>query len=315
MTCRRKFGSNWIDHAISCIIGLMRIDEISVFVRVLEAGSFAGAARRLSMPATTVSAKIAALERRLGITLIQRTTRKLRVTPAGQAYFERCRAGLREIEAAEAAVLAEAGGLTGTLRLTASIDTAQALMPPIIAAFREAHPTVAVELIATDAVIDLVEDGIDLAIRVGPLRDSSMVARAFVTGPSGLYASQRYLERRGVPQSVDDLRHHELIGLNKPWARPLSMLWENRNVTIDLTGDLACDDLLTLRSFMTMGLGISFLPGYIAQQAELVRVLPELQSLWTGLYFAYPSQKFVPARVRAFIPFAVSTARRLRLQS
>ena len=244
----------------------MRIDEISVFVQVLEAGSFAGAARRLRMPTSTVSAKVAALEARLGLSLIQRTTRKLRVTPAGQAYFERCRAGLREIEAAEAAITTEAGSLSGLLRLTAAVDIAQTLLPPIISAFRETFPMVKIELIVTDRIVDMITEGVDLAIRVGPLRDSSLVTRSFVTGPSGLFASQSYLDRRGVPVQLDDLKHHDLIGFGKPWAHPMSMLMGNRKVGIDLSGDLGCDDLLTVRNFVALGLGIGFLPAFFADQ-------------------------------------------------
>lgn len=291
----------------------MRIDEISVFINVLEAGSFAGAARRLRMPATTVSAKVAALERRLGFTLIQRTTRKLRATPEGQAYFEQCRSALREIETVEAELRAESAGMGGQLRLTASVDIAQTLLPPVIAAFREVYPAVAVDLVVTDRVADLVAEGIDLAVRVGPLRDSSLIARAFVTGPSGLFACRSYLDRRGTPASLDELEHHDLIAISKPWARPLPMMQGDQKISIDLSGGLACDDLLTVRALVAMGLGISFLPGYLAHQFDLVRVLPDLRSPFTGLYFAYPAQKFVPARVREFMGFAISTVKRLGL--
>lgn len=291
----------------------MRIDEISVFISVLEAGSFSGAAGRLGMPATTVSAKVAALERRLGLTLIQRTTRKLRATPEGQAYFARCRTALREIETVEAELRAESSGMGGKLRLTASVDIAQTLLPPVIAAFREAYPAVAVDLVVTDRVADLVADGIDLAVRVGPLRDSSLISRAFVTGSSGLFASQSYLDRRGKPGSLAELKHHDLIAISKPWARPLPMLAGDRKVSIDLSGGLACDDLLTVRALVTMGLGISFLPAYLADQVDLVRVLPDLRSPFTGLYFAYPAQKYVPVRVRGFMGFAVSSVKRLGL--
>lgn len=292
----------------------MRIDEIGVFVSVIEAGSFAGAARRLGVPATTVSAKVAALERRLGITLIQRTTRKLRATPAGQGYFQRCRAALREIEAAEGDLLAEATGLNGVLRLTASVDMAQTLLPPLIGTFIEAYPTVSVDLIVTDRVVDMVEEGIDLAVRVGPLRDSSLITRSFVSGPSGLFASQAYLERHGMPAGLEELREHQMIGFTKPWARPLPMLSGSRKVSIELSGRLACDDLLTVRTLVAMGYGIGFLPGYLAEQSGLVRVLPALRSLLTGLYFTYPAQKFVPSRVRHFIDHAMSGVKRMNLQ-
>ncbi|MHB9363796.1 substrate binding domain-containing protein [Mesorhizobium sp. LNJC403B00] len=197
--------------------------------------------------------------------------------------------------------------------MTASVEIAQTLLPPVIAAFRKAYPAVAVDLVVTDRVADLVADGIDLAVRVGPLRDSSLISRAFVTGPSGLFASQAYLDRRGTPVSLEQLEHHDLIALSKAWARPLPMLAGDRKIGVDLTGGLACDDLLTVRALVAMGLGISFLPGYLAHQLDLVRVLPELRSPFTGLFFAYPAQKFVPARVREFIDFAASSVKRLGL--
>lgn len=291
----------------------MRIDEISVFINVLDAGSFTAAAKRLGMPATTVSAKVAALERRLGLTLIRRTTRKLHATPEGQAYFERCRNALRDIKAVETELQAASSGMGGQLRLTASVDIAQTLLPPVIAAFRNAYPSVALDFIVSDRVSDLISENIDLAIRVGPLRDSSLITRAFVTGPSGLFAAQRYLDRRGIPACVEDLEHHDMIGIRKPWAQPLVMMAGDRKITLTLSGGLACDDMLTVRALVARELGISFLPGYLAQQLGLVRVLPELTSPFTGLYFVYPGQKFLPARVGAFINLALSTVRRLGL--
>lgn len=291
----------------------MRIDEITVFINVLEAGSFTAAAKRLGMPATTVSAKVAALERRLGFTLIRRTTRKLNATLEGQAYFERCRTALHDIGAIEAELRAESTGMSGALRLTASVDIAQTLLPPVIAGFRTAYPTVDVDLVVTDRVADLVAENIDLAVRVGPMRDSSLVARAFVTGPSGLFASRAYLDRMGTPASVEGLRHHDLIALRKSWAQPLVMLRGNEKIKLDLSGGVACDDLLTVRALVAMDLGISFLPGYLAQQLDLVRVLPELSSPFTGLYFAYPAQAYVPARVSEFISSALTTVRRFEL--
>lgn len=291
----------------------MRIDEIRIFINVLEAGSFVGAARRLRVPATTVSAKVAALERRLGFTLIQRTTRTLRPTPEGQAYFERCRSALRDIETFEEELRVASAGIGGQLRLTASVDIAQELLPPVIAAFRDAYSTVAIDLIVTDRIADLVAEGIDLAVRVGPLSDSSLISRSFVTGPSGLFATRAYLDRRGTPASLEDLEHHDLIAINKVWARPLPMLSGERKINIDMSSALTCDDLLTVRAFVAMGLGISFLPGYLARQSDLVRVLPELRSPFTGLYFAYPAQSFVPLRVKAFMALAISSVKRLGL--
>mgnify|MGYP000734206298 CR=1 FL=1 len=292
----------------------MRLDEITVFINVLEAGSFAAAAKRLGMPATTVSAKVAALEKRLGFTLIRRTTRKLHATLEGRRYFERCRTALHDIKSIEAELRAASSAMDGVLRLTASVDIAQTLLPPIIVAFHGAHPRVGVDLVVTDRVADLVADEIDLAIRVGPLRDSSLITRAFVTGPSGLFASRSYLDRMGMPASVEDLRQHDFISLRKSWAQPLTLLRGKEKIKLDLSSGVACDDLLTARALAAMGLGICFLPGYLAQQLDLARVLPELSSPFTGLYFAYPAQAFVPARVSEFISCALTTVKRLEMR-
>jgi DNA-binding transcriptional LysR family regulator len=300
-----------MDIAGFCIIAGVRIDEVRVFVTVLEAGSFAAAARRLAMPTTTVSAKVAALEERLGITLIQRTTRKLRATPAGQRYFERCRIGLRELEAAEAEVTMDGDVPSGTLRLTAPVSMARVLLAPIVIGFREAFPEVKVELLVADREADLVGEGIDLALRVGELKDSSMVARMFVSGSGGFYASANYLARHGTPKGLDDLARHEIIG--RAGARAAREARRGQ-IAMNPGGTITCDDFNLARSLIAMDGGIGYLPTLLADggpgDPPLVRVLPEFSVPQTGLYFVYPSQRFVPARVKAFIAFAVQAARR-----
>jgi len=291
----------------------MRIDEVKVFVRVLEAGSFVAAARLLGMPTTTVSAKVAALEQRLGVTLIQRTTRKLRATPSGQLYFERCRIGLREIEAAEDALAPDADSPVGTLRMTFPIALARVLLPPILAGFRKAVPEVKVDILVTDREVDLVGERIDLAVRVGPLRDSSFVARLFLHGAGGFFASAKYLKRRGTPKTLDDLAGHEIIGRAGP--RPVRMAVGRASVEVKPEAMITCDDFNLARALIAMDAGIGYLPTVLAAggrgEQPLVRVLPEYSVPPTGLYFVYPNQKFVPARVKSFIAFAVDAAKRL----
>lgn len=288
----------------------MRYDEIAIFVAVSEAGSFVGAARRLGVPTSTVSARVAALEKRLGLTLIQRTTRKLRLTEAGQSYFEECRSALRQIEAAEDKLTSHAGSGDGLLRVTAPVDISQSLLPPVIAGFRNEFPGVHVDLIVTDRIADLVAEGIDIAVRVGPLRDSSLITRTFVSGPSGLFASADYLDRRGAPQTLDDLIGHDLIGFGKLRGQALRMINGNETADVRLAGALTCDDFLTTRSFVALGLGIGFLPAFLATEITppLVRVLPQYAHQLTGLYFAYPAQRFVPLRVKHFIAYAAKAA-------
>ena len=166
------------------------MDPVTVFVKVVEAGSFAAAARRLNMPKTTVSAKVAGLEKRLGVNLIQRTTRKLRMTDVGEKYFHHCAIATREVELGEAALQSAKERPYGVLRITAPVDFGRAVLPRIVGAYAAKYPDVSVELIVTNRVVDLVEESIDLAIRwAGSLKDSSFITRRFIETRSNLWAS------------------------------------------------------------------------------------------------------------------------------
>ncbi|MFI0844952.1 LysR substrate-binding domain-containing protein [Mesorhizobium sp. IMUNJ 23232] len=286
----------------------MRIDEITVFVRVLEAGSFAAAARSLGMPTTTVSAKVAALEARLGTTLIQRTTRQLRATPAGELYLDRCRTALQEIETAEAELASDNDEPTGTLRITGPTALGRTLLPELIAGYRQEFPAVKVEVLVMDRIADLVAESIDLAIRVGPLKDSSLIVRKLLDGDGGFYASQAYLDRHGTPQTLDDLANHQIVG----FARGGKMLYRGEIVEVTLDAPITTNDFHVSRAFMDLDLGIGYLPSPLEKawrgQQALVRVLPEYSTPPRSLYFVYPRQRFVPARVRSFITFATARA-------
>jgi DNA-binding transcriptional LysR family regulator len=148
------------------------LDAIPVFVKVVEAGSFSAAARLLNMPKTTVSAKIAALEKRLALKLIQRTTRKLHVTEAGMKYFRHCANAIRELELGEAALQSAQSEPTGLLRVTAAVDIGHVVLPRITRAYLARYPGTSVELLISNRIVDLIGEGIDLAIRAGTLKDS-----------------------------------------------------------------------------------------------------------------------------------------------
>src|SRR6185437_14426297 len=154
----------------------MDLDAIAVFVRVVEAGSFSAAARRTGMPKATVSAKVARLEKRLGLSLLQRTTRQVRVTEAGGEYFRHCAVAIREIEIAEAALQSASGKPSGVLKVTAPVDLGHTLLPRIVHAYAASYADVTVELLVTNRIVDLVAEGIDLAIRPAQvLKDSSLI--------------------------------------------------------------------------------------------------------------------------------------------
>src|SRR6185437_12712958 len=155
----------------------MDLNEISVFIQVVKTGSFTHAARKLGMPNSTVSSKVSSLEKRLGTTLIQRTTRKLSITAAGQAYFKRCLQGLEEIETAETEVMAIQSEPQGTLRVTAPIELGHGALCSILSKYSAKYPKVRTELLLTDREVDLISESFDLAIRAGDLEDSSLKAK------------------------------------------------------------------------------------------------------------------------------------------
>jgi DNA-binding transcriptional LysR family regulator len=282
------------------------LDGIAVFVKVVQAGSFSAAARLLGLPNTTVSAKVARLEKRLGVQLIQRTTRKLHITPAGRAYFERCVRGLEEIETAEAEVSLSATEPRGLLRITAPGDVAHGLLPVFVGRFLERYPRAQVEVLVANRVVDLVGEGVHLAIRAGPLRDSSLVARKFMSYTGGLWASAGYLKKKGAPKAPQDLDGHELLVFSK-FARKSVRLTDGRaHADVALNGRLAVDDLETLRDFVLQGRGIGMLVDYLGREAGLTPVLPKWNWSSGALSFVYPGQRFVPATVRAFIDTALA---------
>jgi DNA-binding transcriptional LysR family regulator len=287
----------------------MDLDGIAIFVKVVQAGSFSGAARLLGVPNTTVSAKVARLEKRLGVTLIQRTTRKLHITPAGRAYFDRCLRALDEIESAEAEVSLAAAEPRGLLRITAPADVAQAMLPPIVSRFLARYPRTRVEVLVANRVVDLVAEGVHLAIRAAALRDSSLIARRIIPFSAGLWASRAYLQRKGAPKTPAQLEQHDFLVFPR-FSAPLELTDGRQRMAVKPASRLAVDDPSTLRNFLLQGDGIGMLPDFVARESALVRVLPKWTWSSGALSFVYPGQRFVPANVRAFIDTAVAIVQR-----
>ena len=187
------------------------LNEISVFVEVVKAGSFSQAAKKLKMPNSTVSHKVSSLEKRLGLTLLQRTTRKLNVTPAGQIYFKKCLNGFSEIELAEAEMASAQGEAQGLLRVTAPVELGGGILPEIISDFTAQFPKVTIELILTERRVDLLSESVDLAIRAGELKDSSLIAKKIGLAYFALFASPRYLKQKGTPTHPRELNQHKCL--------------------------------------------------------------------------------------------------------
>lgn len=194
----------------------------------------------------------------------------------------------------------------GLLTISAAADLAQFKLVPLIEGFLARYPRVTVDLKITNTRVDLVSDGIDLAVRVGTLSDSSLIMRRFFDAQLGLWASADYLSENGEPEAVQDLADHRFVRMTR--APDLLKLYDQSRRLVEVNGcsQLSCDDLQTCRAFVETGAGIGLLTDFIGAYSPrpLVRVLPEVASELIPLYFVYPSQKFVPKTLRAFIDFA-----------
>lgn len=290
----------------------MDLDAIAVFVKVIETGSFSAAARRLAMPKATVSAKVARLEKHLRVSLIQRTTRKLRVTEAGEQYFRYCAQAIRTVELAEASLQSASGKPSGLLKVTAPVDLGHTLLPRIAHAYAERYPDVSVELVVANRVVDLVAEGIDLAIRSSrALKDSALIARRFFEMGSNLWAAPRYLRRLGEPAHPRDLQGAAFVGF---LARSSVTLTNGKSeVEVPMTGRIRADDFETVKSLLLLGAGIAWLPDFLAEDAAaagaLVPVLPQWRPKDRAVFhFVYAGRRYGLPKVEAFIETALELA-------
>lgn len=287
----------------------MALEDIEVFTEVVVSKSFTRAAKRLGMPTSTVSAKIARLEDRLGVTLIRRTTRQLNVTAEGETYYAYCVRALAELSEADRALAQGTAAPAGKLRLTAPADLAHSLLAPVVDTYLARYPNASVELIVTNRNVDLVSEGIDLAVRIGSLADSSLIARKYIDAGIGLWASENYLKRHGVPQTVEDLAQHEMIEMTLGRREVKLLDKDGIAAEIDFSGRLATDDMQNCRTFIENGAGIGPLPDFMGRDLSgsnrLVRVLPNLASATATAYFVYPAQRFLSQNVRTFIDCAL----------
>jgi DNA-binding transcriptional LysR family regulator len=286
-------------------------EAIAVFVKVVEAGSFSTAARRLGLPKTTVSAKVAGLEKRLGVRLIHRTTRKLRMTEAGEKYFHHCAIATREVELGEAALQSAKEKPYGVLKVSAPVDFGRAVLPRIVRAYTMKYPDVSVELVVTNRIVDVVEEGVDLAIRwAGSLKNSSLIARRFVETRSNLWASPKYVRALGNPTHPRELDNAAFLA--HPVLKTVILTNGKSDFELQLNGRVGSDDLEVITALIVLGEGIAWLPDFLVEDAvkagTLVRVLPQWrpkkEKLWT-YYFVYVGRRYALPKVEGFIQTAL----------
>jgi len=280
----------------------MDYNDVPLFVRVVESGSFTAAAARLGMQKSSVSRGVARLEESLGVRLLQRTTRKLALTDAGQAFYERVRGAISAVDEAGGAAQEHGNEPRGTVRVTAVPDTDSLRLPYILAEFVAKYPKIHVELVLTTRTVDLVAEGVDLAIRAGRLPDSTLVARRVGSLDIALFAAPSYLERRGRPKTLADLAHHDCVLFRATNGRAtLTLTGPRGEESVEVRGRVSADDLAFLSPVISAGAGIGLvtLPhaSVAVQRGELELVLPEYRLAGGGIYLVLPSSAFVPARV------------------
>jgi DNA-binding transcriptional LysR family regulator len=288
---------------------MLDLNDVAVFARVVEAGSFTGAARLLGMPKTTVSRRIAELEREVGIRLLQRTTRSLNTTDAGRLYYEESSRALHAIEAANLRLADARAEPSGTVRVSAPVAFGSFFLADTVFDFLAAYPHTKVELRLTDEKLNLVEEGIDLAFRTGALADSTLVARKLGSTHKILCASPAYLELRGVPAAAVDLSRHDCIISGHSIAGAQWALEGPRGPeTISVSGRIAANTMQLAFGAALAGYGIAQLPAATTvaaiKEGRLRRVLNEYASSIGGLYAVYPSSRHLSPAVKAFVDLA-----------
>jgi DNA-binding transcriptional LysR family regulator len=280
--------------------------DLEIFARVVAAGSMSAAGRELGLSPAVVSKRLRRLEERLGTRLLQRTTRQIALTEAGQGFYERVVAILAGVEEAESFVTRRSTAARGVLKITAPTSFGRMHIAPHLAGFMAANPDLNVNLVLSDEFADIVGDGYDIAIRIAELADSSLVARKLAPVRRILCASPEYLERAGIPTSIEDLGNHNCLThlAGEAWK----LMGPDGPVSMRPQGALQTNSSEVIREAVIAGIGVGLrstwdIGGELSSGA-LVQILPEYESAHDiAVYAVYPSRQFLPVKVRVFIDY------------
>jgi DNA-binding transcriptional LysR family regulator len=279
--------------------------DMLLFAAVVREGSFTRAARQLGITKQTTSERIGKLEERLGVRLIERTTRRLRVTDAGAIYYERCTSIAAQIEEANAQLQQRQAEPVGLLRVSAPVLFGRRFLAPVVADYLARYPRARVEVVLADRRVQLIEEGFDLAIRVGALADSSLAARKLGEAHVDYVASPQFLAKHGVP-GKGDLRSARCVGL-----RP-SEIWELSGVRTKISPVLVVNDLEVACEAAIAGVGIAQLPAFVCREAvadgRLRTLFGPAPPMRRSVHAVYPSRQYLPAKVRVFLNMLTSLA-------
>jgi DNA-binding transcriptional LysR family regulator len=282
-----------------------RMTSMTTFVKVVEAGGFAAAARKLEMSPSTVTGHIQALETRLGVRLLNRSTRKLSLTEVGRAYYERALHILADLDEVDGMAQALQTTPRGRLRLNASVSVPP-LLAPVIAEFTALHPDVTLSMAMSDRMVDLVEQGFDLAIRLVPVPDSSLIVRRIGSYRLLVCGAPDYLASRGIPRTPQDLAGHNCLSfLQSPWSNEWRFTAPDGEVSIRVSGNLETNSANALRLAAVHGQGLAMMPSFLVvdeiKSGRLVPLLTEFSSADYPISAIYPHRHHLSAKVRSFL--------------
>jgi DNA-binding transcriptional LysR family regulator len=288
-----------------------RITGVQLFIRIVETGSFSKASIDLGVTQPTATKHVAAVEQRLGARLLNRNSRGVSATEIGTLYYEKCKTIQRELEAADSLAALLQSRVSGRLRISTSVAFGRRVLAPIVLGFMREHPELTVDLSFEDRYVNLVEQGIDVAIRMGRLADSSLGARYLGQNPWALVASPAYLAAHAAPASAADVAAHPcLVYSTVQGDERWHFTHEGREVSVPVSGPLRTNNLSMLLEAAESGMGLAVLPRYVAHDAvERGAVVPLLahHSLPVQeMHAVFPSPRWVPAKVSGFIAFAQS---------
>lgn len=282
--------------------------DLEIFARVVTAGSMSAAGRELGLSPAVISKRVSHLEERLGARLFHRTTRQLQLTETGSGFYDRVVNILASIEEAEAFVSRGSAQPGGVLRITAPTAFSRLHIAPHLRGFIRQYPGLTIEIIATDLIVDIVKEGIDLAIRIAELEDSSLVARKLAPCRRLFCASPIYLKEFGEPKSLSDLEHHRILAEN---YRAWRLEGPDGDITLKPSGEIKTNSSEIIHQSVLSGLGIALCSTWLVREellsGELVPILPKYREAQTiGVHAVYACKQYVPAKLRVFIDYLAS---------
>lgn len=282
--------------------------QISTFVDVVGKGSLSAAARAEGVAPAMISRRLDALEARLGVKLLQRTTRKIALTHEGTAFLESCQRILADLENAEASVAERSAAASGHLLISAPAGFGRQHVAPLLPSFLAEHRDVSLTLNLNDRMVDLIGEGIDVAVRIASLTDSGLVGVKLADNQRVVVASPAYLQRHGRPESLDDLAAHNCLPISSEGSQRGWVFRQNgRNVTLKVSGNMGCNDGAVLHDWALSGKGLAWRSmwevGAAIEAGQLVTVLDEFSAPDNAIYAVFAQRQHLPLRIRAFVEF------------